>query len=196
MEGPMATFKDLPVLSFETPADWRAWLAEHHAASSPIYVRLFKKGSGMPSISYAEALDEALCYGWIDSTKNAYDAESYLQRFGPRKARSIWSQVNRDHVARLIDTGRMTPAGQAMIDEAKRNGEWETAYASFSDFTLPDELETALAAHPEARAHYESLNKTNRYAIYHRVHTAKKPETRQKRVAWAIDLLLAKGKVH
>jgi uncharacterized protein YdeI (YjbR/CyaY-like superfamily) len=192
----MATFKDLPVLAFETPAEWRAWLAEHHAGCKGMYVRLFKKGSGVATITYAEALDEALCYGWIDSTKNAYDAESFLQRFGPRKPRSIWSQVNREHVARLIEAGKMTPAGQAPIDEAKANGEWDAAYASGSTFTLPPELETALDAHPEARAHYESLNKTNRYAIYHRVHTAKKPETREKRVAWAIELLLNKGKVH
>jgi uncharacterized protein YdeI (YjbR/CyaY-like superfamily) len=189
-------FKETPILAFETPAAWRAWLDAHHVDGGVVYLRLFKKASGKPTITYAEALDEALCYGWIDSTKESYDAESFLQRFSIRKARSVWSKVNREHVARLIADGKMQPAGLAAIEEAKRNGQWEKAYDSPSQSTVPEDFQAALDANPEAKAFYETLNKANRYAILYRIQAVKKPETRVKKIAWALEMLLNKETVH
>jgi uncharacterized protein YdeI (YjbR/CyaY-like superfamily) len=192
----MTTHSDQPVLTFETPAAWRDWLAHNHAASGAVWLRLFKKGSGPVGFTYADALDEALCYGWIDSTKGKYDEASYVQRFGPRKARSLWSKVNREHVARLIAEGRMTPAGQAHIDAAKANGQWEAAYDAFSRATVPEDFQVALDAHPAAAAFFETLNKTNRYAYLFRIQTVKKAETRLKRIDWAIEKLSKGEKLH
>ncbi|MNS41293.1 hypothetical protein D3C72_736430 [compost metagenome] len=192
----MDTFKDLPVMPFESADAWRAWLDAHHAESGGVWVRIHKKASGRPTVTYAEALDEALCYGWIDSTKASWDETSFLQRFSPRKARSVWSQVNRDHVARLTEAGKMRPAGQKAIDEAKADGRWDAAYAPASRMTVPDDLQAALDASPEAKAHFETLNKANRYAILYRVQAVKKAETRLKRIAWAIDLLSKRQTIH
>lgn len=188
----MEIYKDLPILAFETPEACREWLERHHADAPGFWLRIYKKGSGKPTVTYAEALDEALCYGWIDSTKNAYDAESFLQRFTPRKARSVWSQVNRDHVARLISEGRMQAAGLQVIEEAKRNGQWEKAYAPASRIEIPEDLQGRLDAEPEAKAFFETLTKTNRYALLYRIQNVKKAETRLKRLDWAMDLLRRK----
>lgn len=192
----MDTFKDLPVMAFESPAAWREWLHAHHADHPGLWLRIYRKDSGKPTVTWAEAVDEALCYGWIDSTKNKYDDESFLQRFSKRKPRSIWSKVNRENVARLIEAGKMQPAGLALVEEAKRTGAWEQAYDSVAEMTLPEDFQAVLDAHPEAKAFYEGLNKTNRYSFYHRIHTAKKPETRAKRIAWALDMLLRQEKIH
>lgn len=193
---PTETLKDLPILPFDSPDAWRAWLSEHHLHAPGVWVRLYKKGSGHPSITYAEALDEALCYGWIDSTKNKYDDASFLQRFSARKARSPWSKVNREHVARLIEAGKMQPAGLQAIEEAKRNGQWEAAYAPQSQAQVPEDLLALLDQHPEAKAFFEGLNKANRYAIYYRIQAAKKPETRARRLAWALELMLKQEKLY
>jgi len=192
----MDAYKGLPVLAFETQGAWREWLDGHHQESSGLWLRIFKKASGHATVTYAEALDEALCFGWIDSTKAASDDDSFLQRFSPRKPRSIWSKVNREHVARLIEAGKMQPAGLAVIEAAKANGQWDAAYDSASNMVLPEEFQVALDAHPEAKAFFESLNKTNQYSFYHRIQTAKRPETRTKKVAWALDMLLRKEKLH
>lgn len=192
----MTTHQDLPLLAFETQAAWREWLDAHHAEPGAIWLRLYKKGSHQPTVSYAEALDVALCYGWIDSTKGKYDDESYVQRFGPRKARSLWSKVNREHVDRLTKSGHMRPAGQAQVDAAKQNGQWEAAYDAFSQATVPEDLRAALDRHPEAAAFFETLNQTNRYAFLFRIQTVKKAETRVKRIAWAIDKLSRQEKLH
>lgn len=192
----LETFKDQPVLAFASAADWRAWLDRHHAESSGFYMRLYKKGSGMPTVTYAEALDEALCYGWIDAVKNSYNAESWLQKFTPRKARSKWSKVNREHVARLIEAGKMQPAGLAAVEEAKRNGQWEAAYDSPANMAVPEDLQAMLSAHPEAKAFFEGLNKTHRYSFLYRIQTAKKPETRAKWLAWTLDMLKRQETVH
>lgn len=192
----MEEFKGLPVLAFETQAAWREWLDRHHAESSGLWLRIFKKVSGRATVTYAEALDEAHCYGWIDSTKAAGDDDSFLQRFSRRKPRSIWSKVNREHVARLMEAGKMQPVGLAHVEAAKANGQWEAAYDSSRTMVLPEEFRAALEAHPEAKAFFESLNKTNQYAFYHRIHTAKRPETRTKRVAWALDMLLRQEKLY
>lgn len=192
----MEQFKGLPIRAFDSQADWRQWLDRNHLQASGLWLRIYKQLSGRATVTYAEALDEALCYGWIDSTKAAGDADSFLQRFSPRKPRSLWSKVNREHVARLIAAGKMQPAGLAVVEEAKANGQWEAAYDGARTMVLPEEFQQALEAHPEAKAFYESLNKTNQYALYHRIHTAKRPETRTRRVAWAIDMLLRREKLH
>ncbi|HEY9898572.1 MAG TPA: YdeI/OmpD-associated family protein [Pantanalinema sp.] len=193
---PTESLKDLPILPFASQEDWRAWLADHHARAPGVWVRLYKKGSGQPTLTYAEALDEALCYGWIDSTKNAYDAHSYLQRFSPRKARSPWSKANRGHVARLIEAGKMQPAGQQAIEEAKRNGQWDAAYDSPSQARMPEDFLALLDRHPEAKVFFEGLDKANRFALYYRIQSAKKPETRARRLAWALELMLRQEKIH
>lgn len=195
-QPPVETLKDLPILSFESREAWRSWLAAQHTQAPGLWIRLYKKGSDLPSITYAEALDEALCYGWIDSTKNKYDADSFLQRFSPRKARSLWSKVNREHVARLIEAGKMQPAGMEAIAEAKRNGQWEAAYDSPSQSGVPGDFQAVLDQHPEARTFFEGLNKTNRYAFCFRIQTAKKPETRARRIEWALEMLLRQEKLH
>jgi uncharacterized protein YdeI (YjbR/CyaY-like superfamily) len=186
----MEIFKDLPVLLFETQAAWRAWLDAHHTDSNGLWLKLHKKGNERPCISYAEALDEALCYGWIDSTKASYDEASWLQRFSPRKVRSVWSKVNRMHVARLLEAGAMQPLGLKAVEEAQRNGQWETAYDPASTSSIPADFQAPLDAHPEALAFWETLNKANRYAFLYRIQTAKKPETRAKRIEWTLDKLL------
>lgn len=193
---PATTFKDQPVLPFETPAAWRAWLTANHATHPGLWLRIYPKGSPTPTVTYAEALDEALCYGWIDGQKNKDEPASFLQRFTPRRPRSIWSQRNREHIARLVAEGRMTPAGQREVDAAKADGRWDAAYAPQSTMELPAELLAALEAAPAAKAHFETLNKVNRYAIIHRIMTLKKPESRAKKVAWAIDLLLKGETIH
>lgn len=192
----MDTFKDQPVLAFASQQEFRDWLDRHHSDAPAFWLRIYKKGSGKPTVTYAEALDEALCYGWIDSTKQACDAESFLQRFSPRKPRSVWSQVNQDHVARLIDAGRMQPAGQRMIDEAKRNGQWEKAYEPASRATVPEDLQARLDLDAEAKAFFEALDRTNRYAILYRIQSVKKPETRLKRLDWAMDLLKRQATIY
>jgi uncharacterized protein YdeI (YjbR/CyaY-like superfamily) len=192
----METFKDLPVLAFETQQAFHGWLDQHHADAGAFWLRLYKKGSGKPTVTYAEALDEALCYGWIDSTKQAYDAESFLQRFSPRKPRSVWSKVNQEHVARLTEAGRMQPAGLRTIEEAKRNGLWEKAYEPASRITVPEDLQARLELDAEARAFFETLDKTNRYAILYRIQSAAKPETRLKRLDWAMELLKRGEKIY
>ena len=192
----METFKNEPVLSFASAADWRAWLDAHFATSGPLWLKLHKKQSGLQSVTYAAALDEALCVGWIDSTKQKYDDSSYLQRFGPRKPKSLWSKVNRVHVARLIEAGRMAPAGLEAVEAAKQDGRWEAAYDSPSQQTMPEDFQSALDRHPEARAFFEGLNKTNRYAFIWRIQTAKRAETRAKRIEWAIGLLERQVKLH
>jgi uncharacterized protein YdeI (YjbR/CyaY-like superfamily) len=181
----------LPILHFPDPVEFRRWLVAHHSSSPGLWLKLHKKHHLSPSVTYSQALDEALCLGWIDSTKNAYDADSFLQRFSPRKPRSVWSQVNREHVARLEAEGRMLPAGRAHVDAAKANGNWQAAYAPQSKEEIPPALLAALAAHPSAQAFFDTLNKANRYAFCYRVQHPKTEAGRAKRVAWAISLLAA-----
>jgi uncharacterized protein YdeI (YjbR/CyaY-like superfamily) len=192
----MDTIKGLPVIACDSQASWAAWLIQHHADSSGLWLRIYKKDSGQPTVTYAEALDEALCFGWIDSTKNSYDGESFLQRFSPRKSSSVWSQVNQGHVARLIAAGSMRPAGLAAVETAKSNGRWDAAYAPQSRATVPADFQAALDAHPAAAVFFETLNQVNRYAFLYRIQSPKKLETRIKRIAWAIDTLLRQEKIH
>lgn len=183
---------ELPIILFAQPSDWANWLGEHHESQAGVWMRLAKKGTGIQSISYAEALDSALCYGWIDGQKKSYDGDSWLQKFTPRGKKSIWSKVNCDKVDVLIANGQMQPAGLRAVAAAKQDGRWDAAYDSQSRATVPDDLETALTANPAAKAFFATLNSTNRYAILFRLQTAKTEATRAKRLQQFIEML-AKG---
>ena len=196
MDTRMKTFKDLPVIPFETPAAWRAWLKKNHAKSTGIWLQIFKKDSGVATVNYAQALDEALCFGWIDSSKNKIDEASFLQRFSPRKPRSIWSKINRDHVARLIGQKKMDAAGLRVIEEAKSNGQWDNAYDPQSKSKVPDELQAFLDKNAKAKAFYESLSSVNRYAFCHRIQKTTSPAARAKKVEWAIGMLTKREKIY
>lgn len=180
---------NLPILHFETQSDWEAWLATHHATSSGLWLKLAKKASGIPSITYAQALDGALCYGWIDSQKAVFDASFFLQRFTPRTARSKWSKVNCGKVAVLIAEGRMQPAGLAEVEAAQADGRWERAYEPPRSISVPEDFEQRLDENPEAQAFFATLSGANRYAILYRIQDAKKPETRARRIENFITML-------
>jgi uncharacterized protein YdeI (YjbR/CyaY-like superfamily) len=180
---------DYPVVLFESQAAWAAWLHEHHAVSAGVWLRLAKKASGIQSVSYSEALDVALCYGWIDGQKKRYDESSWLQKFTPRGVNSIWSKVNREKVEALMTSGHMQPAGMKAVERAKQNGRWDAAYDSPSRAAVPSDFQAALDQHPKAQAFFATLNSTNRYAILFRLQTAKKAETRMKRIQQFIAML-------
>jgi uncharacterized protein YdeI (YjbR/CyaY-like superfamily) len=176
-------------LSFDQQSDFETWLETHHAQDTGIWILLAKKGTGRQSISYSEALDSALCFGWIDGQKASYDESSWLQYFSRRKRRSIWSQINRDNIQRLIETGRMRPAGLAAVDAAKDSGQWESAYQPTSSREIPEDLEKALNGNTKAREFFDSLGSQNRFAFVFRVSTAKKAETRKKRIEEYIRMM-------
>jgi len=184
------------VLTFTKPEDFRKWLAKNHAVSKGIWVRFFKKSSAKKGIAYAEALDEALCYGWIDSQVKKYGADSYIQKFSPRGPNSIWSKRNREHVARLIKTKRMKPAGLTHIHTAKKDGRWEGAYDSPANMEIPPDFLQALKKNKKAEVFFKTLNRANLYAIGWRLQTAKKPETRARRMAAILTQLKAGNKFH
>jgi uncharacterized protein YdeI (YjbR/CyaY-like superfamily) len=188
--------QDYPELAFESAEAFEAWLRERHADEAGVWIRFAKKGSGIPSVTYAEALDAALCYGWIDGQARSVDESWYLQKFTPRRARSIWSKRNRDKVAALIESGRMQPAGLAEIERAKADGRWDAAYDGPAAATVPDDLQAALDASPAAAEAFAGLNGQNRYAILHRVQTAVKPETRARRIAQFVDMLARGEKLY
>jgi uncharacterized protein YdeI (YjbR/CyaY-like superfamily) len=184
--------QDLETVDFPSAEAFEAWLAENHAVSPGIWLKLRKKGPGIVRLNYAQALDVALCYGWIDGQKAALDDEWWLQRFTPRRPRSKWSKVNCGKVAVLIEQGRMRPQGLAEIDRAKADGRWEAAYDSARTATVPDDLAAALAADPAAAASFETLGRQNRFAILYRIQDAKKAETRARRIEKYVEML-AKG---
>jgi uncharacterized protein YdeI (YjbR/CyaY-like superfamily) len=181
---PKAPFTpDLPVKLFKSQDAWAKWLETNHAKSPGIWMRIAKKDGGLTSVNYAEALDVALCHGWIDGQKRPLDEASWLQRFTPRGARSMWSTINKGKAKTLIESGRMRPSGMAAIESAKADGRWDAAYGPSSTAEVPPELRAALDRSPKAKAFFETLRGANRYALIYRVHTAKKPETKAKRVA-------------
>ncbi|HEY8899501.1 MAG TPA: YdeI/OmpD-associated family protein [Chthoniobacterales bacterium] len=184
------------ILSFATPAELRKWHETHHARPEGFWLRLFKKGSGEKSVSYAEALDEALCHGWIDGQKKSFDADSWLQKFTPRRPRSGWSRVNTGHAERLIAAGRMSPAGLAQVDAAKADGRWAAAYDSPRNAVPPADFLAALEGEPKARAFFATLNRANIYAIVYRLQTAKRPETRNRRLTAIVEMLARGEKFH
>lgn len=181
--------KELPVLLFAMPDEWRAWLHASHSESPGVWLRHAKKATDLQSVSYAEALDVALCYGWIDGQKKSYDEESWLQKWTPRGSKSIWSKINREKAAMLIERGQMQPSGMAAVEKAKQDGRWEAAYDSHSSATVPDDFQTALDNNPEAKAFFATLNSQNRYAMLFRIQTAKKAETRARRIAQFVQML-------
>jgi uncharacterized protein YdeI (YjbR/CyaY-like superfamily) len=187
---------DVPVVLFEHPEDWAAWLEENHAGSPGVWLRLAKKSSDLASLSYAEALEVALCYGWIDAKKKGYDESSWLQKFTPRGARSLWSKVNREKAEALLQSGRMKPPGLAAVEQAKRNGRWETAYEAQSRAAVPDDLQAELDRHPKAKAFFAMLDSQNRYAVLFRIHTAKKAETRARRIEQFVRMLERGETIH
>jgi uncharacterized protein YdeI (YjbR/CyaY-like superfamily) len=189
--------KELPIILFADEATWEQWLSENQAnIPDGIWLKLAKKNAQPSSVSYAQALDVALCYGWIDGKKQSLDDTHWLQHFVPRRKKSPWSAVNRDKVAVLIAQGRMQPAGQREIDAAKADGRWDVAYAPQSQMVIPDDLIAALEQNPTAKAFFETLNKANRYAMVYRLNDAKKPETRQKRLNEFIQMLSDGKKLH
>jgi uncharacterized protein YdeI (YjbR/CyaY-like superfamily) len=196
MQSTENSLNGVPILLFASPDEWEAWLDEQHAASPGLWLRLAKKASGLQSLSYQEALDVALCYGWIDSQKKSYDEQSWLQKFSPRRAKSIWSKVNREKVQRLIESGRMKAAGIREVEAAQQDGRWEAAYDSPSNATVPDDFQAELDKHPEAQAFFSTLNSANRYAILFRIQTAKKAETRSRRIQQLIEMLARQEKLH
>lgn len=177
-------------------AAWRAWLADHHEESGGVWLKIAKAGSNHRSATYAEALDEALCFGWIDGQKRALDADHWLQRFTPRRPRSKWSRVNTEKAQSLIASGRMQPAGQAEVDAAKADGRWDAAYAPQRRASVPDDLAAALAANPAAAEAFDQLDSRNRYAILYRIDDAKRPQTRAARISKFVGMLARGERPH
>jgi uncharacterized protein YdeI (YjbR/CyaY-like superfamily) len=179
----------LPIISFASGEDWERWLEEHYASSDGLWVKIAKKGSDVASVTYAETLEVALCYGWIDSQKAGFDEVHWLQRFTPRRPRSKWSKANRDKAEELIARGLMKPAGLKEVERAKTDGRWDAAYAGQRAMTIPDDLRLALAKNERAREFFASLDSRNRYAILYQIEDAKKPETRARRIEKFIAML-------
>ena len=183
------------IKSFRTEAAFAQWLKTNHARETELWLKIHKKGSGLPTVTSAQALDVVLCWGWIDGIRKSFDDQSFLQRYTPRRARSIWSQINRDHVARLTAAGRMTPHGQRQVDAAKADGRWDAAYApirSASEATIPADLRAAIEASPRARKIFRTLGRQNLFALAFRTNNMKTPAGRAKKIA-ALVAMLARG---
>ena len=187
---------DLPIVGFASAQQWRAWLRENHGSPEGLFLRIAKKGSPETSVTYPQAVEVALCFGWIDGQSRRLDDDFWLQKFTPRRARSKWSAINRERVTQLIAEGQMQPAGLAQIEAAKADGRWDAAYAPPSTATVPADLAAALEANPKAKAFFATLNSTNRYAIIYRVNDAKRPETRARRIATFVEMLAEERTLH
>ena len=180
------------ITSFRTEAAFERWMRSHHSGETELWLRIYKKGSGVPTITNAQALDVALCWGWIDGIRKAFDERSFLQRYTPRRARSIWSQINREHIARLTAGGRMTPHGQRQVDAAKADGRWDAAYApirSATKDTIPDDLRAAIEASPRARKTFRTLGRQNLFALTFRTNNMKTPGGRATKIAALVAML-------
>ena len=180
---------DLPILPFTSKKKWADWLAKHHDKSTGVWLKLAKKGSEIPSVTYDEALEVALCYGWIDGQKKGFDDNYWLQKFTPRGAKSIWSKINTERVEKLIKSGEMKPAGLKVVEAAKQDGRWDAAYESQKNISVPDDLQAALNQNPKAKVFFATLNSANRYAILFRIHNVKKAETRLRRIHQFVEML-------
>ncbi len=194
--GIVATPDAAEIRAFKTVKAWEAFLSKPGTLSKGVWLRIYKKGSGVPSITYAEALDGALCHGWIDSLKRSFDASSWIQRFSPRKPRSLWSKINTGHVERLTQAGRMKAGGLREVEAARSDGRWQKAYVGSKETEIPQDFLAAVAKHKTAKAFFGTLNRANIYAIAWRLQTAKKPETRQKRFDVLLEMLKAGRKIH
>lgn len=190
------TRRDLPVIAFKSQEAWNAWLAEHAASSEGLWLKFAKKSSGIACVSKPEAIDAALCHGWIDGQLESFDDKYSLVRFTPRRSSSKWSERNRTRALQLIELGRMLPAGMKEIERAQRDGRWEAAYAPQSTAQVPDDLRIALKRNTKAARSFETLDRVNRYAILYRVHHAKKPETRAARIEKFVAMLAAGETIH
>ena len=188
--------KENPIVQFESTGKWEQWLKHNHEVSTGVWVRIFKKDAGKKSITYSEALDGALCYGWVDGQKQKYDNLSWLQRFTPRRAKSGWSKNNTQHAEQLIQAGKMKPAGIKEVKEAKQVGRWEKAYDSPGNAQIPDDFRQELDKNMKAKAFFTTLNRANTYAISYKLQTAKKAETREKRMKNIIAMLSRGEKFH
>ena len=180
---------ELRILPFASRGEWEAWLEENHADSDGLWVKFAKKNSGIETVTYAEALEEALCYGWIDGQTKSFDEYYWLQRFTPRRPRSKWSRVNREKVTVLVEAGKMKPAGLREVERARADGRWEAAYESQSKATVPDDLRRELDENPKAAAFFETLVRSSRYAILYQIQDAKRPETRARRIQKYVTML-------
>ncbi|MGZ4203042.1 MAG: YdeI/OmpD-associated family protein [Thermoleophilaceae bacterium] len=185
-----------PTVFCATLEEWEAWLGQNHEHVRGVWLKIAKKGTGIDSARYPEVLDAAIAHGWIDAVRHGHDDEYFLQRFTPRGPRSKWSKINRDKATELIDSGLMTPAGLREVEKAKADGRWNAAYDSQRNITVPDDLQRELDADPKAREFFESLNSQNRYAILYRLHEAKKPETRARRLEQFVTMLKEGKKLH
>ena len=183
-------------IRFATRQAFETWLREYHASSDGTWLLFAKIGADNPTVTYPQAIEVALCWGWIDGQKKSFDAQHWLQRFTPRRARSLWSKINCGKAEALVAAGRMQPAGQAEIDRAKADGRWDAAYDGARTSTVPDDLQAALDAEPKAAAFFATLNGANRYAVLWRVQTAKKAQTRAKRIATLVAMLTRGEKIH
>jgi uncharacterized protein YdeI (YjbR/CyaY-like superfamily) len=187
---------ELPTIPFESKKKWADWLARQHDKSAGVWLKLGKKGTGIPSITYEEALDVALCYGWIDGQKGSFDDKYWLQKFTPRGSKSIWSKINTGKAEKLIASGEMKPAGLKAIELAKRDGRWAAAYESQKIISIPTDFQAALDKNKKAKAFFATLNSANRYSFLFRIQTARKAETRAKRIRQFVEMLEKGGKFH
>ncbi len=196
MKATQNSISELPVELFQDRKAWAAWLDKNHATASGLWLRIAKKGAEYKSVSYDQALQVALCYGWIDGQKKTYDESSWLQKFTPRGPKSIWSKINREKAESLIARGEMKPAGLRAVENAKQDGRWAAAYESQNRATVPADFQAELDRNAKAKEFFATLNSVNRYAILFRIQTAKKPETRAKRIRQFIEMLEKHEKLH
>lgn len=192
----MKNADNLPIILFASQQNWEDWLKEHHTDTKGTWLKLAKKGTNIFSIDYQQALEIALCYGWIDGQKASYDEQHWLQKFTPRGPKSIWSKINCDKATTLIAEGRMQPAGMLQVERAKADGRWDAAYESQSKITVPADLQSELDKNQQAKDFFATLDSRNRYAILFRIQTAKKPETRAARIQKFVDMLAQKQKIY
>lgn len=178
-----------PVLFFKTQKEWEEWLSKNYTHQEGVWIKFFKKGSNIPTVTYDEALDEALCYGWIDGQVKSLDEKSYLQKFTPRRKRSMWSKRNTEHIARLSKLGKMKPSGLTEVESAKKDGRWQRAYESAKNMPIPEDFLKELSKNKKANEFFKTLNKTNTYAIAWQLHDAKRPETRERRMKKFIEMM-------
>lgn len=192
----MPTSNELPTFTFASQSKWADWLAKQHDRSAGVWLKIAKKDSGIPSVTIVEALDTALCYGWIDGQRLPFDEKYYLQKYTPRRPKSIWSKINVEKVERLIASGQMQPAGFKAIEAAKADGRWEKAYDGQKTITVPEDFQAALNKSKKAKAFFETLNSVNRYAILFRIHNVKKEETRTRKIKQFIEMLEKNEKIY
>ncbi len=185
----MEKLTELPTLPFESKKKFAEWLAKQHDKSAGVWMKLAKKATGIPSVTYQEALDVALCYGWIDGQKRSFDDKYFLQKFTPRRPKSIWSKINTEKVERLIASGEMKPSGLRAVEAAKQDGRWDAAYKSQKNISVPVDFQSALGKNKKAKTFFETLTGAKRYSFLFRIETAKKAETREKRICQFVEML-------